>query len=255
MKIVAIGGSPKKGNTFSVLNLIKENYPDIDFKILMLNDINFEWCRGCYTCIRVGAEFCPLKDDRDMIAKEMLDADGVIFASPVYTNHATAVMKNFFERFGYETHRPRFYGKYAMVIAVCAMFGSKETKEYMEGIVGSFGFNVTSSLELGIAANTEQEKKYVREETTKAFDKFITSIKNGESFKPEMGDLVRFNLFKILSELKPDYYEADYQYYKDKTEYPLDVSSVKKKLARKVAVKMVKEFMEIRAPDLAPKIS
>ena len=41
MKIVAICGSPRKGNTYSVLDNIKESFPDIDFKILMLKDLNF----------------------------------------------------------------------------------------------------------------------------------------------------------------------------------------------------------------------
>ena len=40
MKILAICGSPKKGNTYSALNFIKEKYPDIDFKIMMLKDVN-----------------------------------------------------------------------------------------------------------------------------------------------------------------------------------------------------------------------
>ena len=255
LKILAICASPKKGNTYSVLNLIKNNNPDIDIKILMLKDINFEWCKGCYMCIREGAQVCPLNDDRDMIVTEILESDGVIFASPVYTNHATALMKNFMERFGYETHRPRFYGKYAMIIAVCAMFGAKETRKFMEGIIGSYGFNVVSSLELGIAAQTEEEKNYIHAETTKAFDKFIEGIKNAEKFKPTIEDLVRFYLFKTLSRLKPDYYKADYQYYKDKSEYPLEVSSVKKKMAKKLAVKMVKDYMAIRAPELVPEIN
>ena len=49
MKILAICGSPRKGNTFSVLSSIKENYSDIDFKILQLPKMNFEFCTGCYT--------------------------------------------------------------------------------------------------------------------------------------------------------------------------------------------------------------
>ena len=48
MKILAICGSPKKGNTYSALNDIKENYPDVDFKILLLKDVNLGWCKGCY---------------------------------------------------------------------------------------------------------------------------------------------------------------------------------------------------------------
>ena len=108
MKILAICGSPHRGNCYSVLNTIKEDYPNIDYKLLMLSEVNLEQCRGCYVCVLRGEENCPRKDDRDMIIKEILDADGIVFASPVYVNHATALMKNFMERLGYEGHRPRF---------------------------------------------------------------------------------------------------------------------------------------------------
>lgn len=32
MKIVAICGSPRKGNTYKVLDTIIENFPEVDFK-------------------------------------------------------------------------------------------------------------------------------------------------------------------------------------------------------------------------------
>ena len=101
MKILAICGSPRRGNCYSVLDSIKENYPTIDFKLLMLNEVNLEQCRGCYVCFLLGEENCPLKDDRDMIIKEILDADGIVFASPVYNNHITALMKHFMDRLGF----------------------------------------------------------------------------------------------------------------------------------------------------------
>ena len=148
MKILAICGSPHKGNTYSVLNTIKEDYPDIDYKILMLKELIWERCLGCYSCIALGAENCPLKDNRDMIVEEMLAVDGIIFASPVNVNNVTALMKEFMGRIGYETHRPRFFDKYAMVMAVCGGFGAKETNEHMSGIFSTFGLNVVSSLEL-----------------------------------------------------------------------------------------------------------
>jgi len=49
MKILAICGSPRIGNTYSALNTIKESFSDIDIEILMLKDLKFELCRGCYT--------------------------------------------------------------------------------------------------------------------------------------------------------------------------------------------------------------
>ena len=223
MKILAICGSPHKGNTYSVLNTIKEDYPAIDFKLLMLNELNLEQCRGCYVCVLRGAENCPLKDDRDMIIQEMLDADGILFASSVHVNNITALMKNFIGRLGYEAHRPRFYDKYAMVMAVCGMFGAKEANTYMYQIFTSFGFNVVSSLELQVATKSEKEKKYNHEKTVKAFDTFITGIKERRRNQPTLGQIKRFYLFKMISEYNKEYFVADYQYYEDKTDIPCDI--------------------------------
>ena len=248
MRILAIGASPKKGNCYSVLSSIGEDYPDIDYKLLMLKDLNLQPCRGCYVCVLRGAEKCPQIDDRDMIVEEILAADGVIFASPVYVNHATALMKTLMERLGYEAHRPRFDGKYAMVIAVCSMFGASETNEFMSGIFTSFGFNVVSSLELQMATKSEKEQALNRRKTVEALDTFFTSIKEGRGYAPPLDQMVRFNIFKQVSALQPDHFRADYQYYKDKTEYPYGgrMAILKKALAKRVATKMVTEFLSER---------
>ncbi|MBT8181309.1 MAG: NAD(P)H-dependent oxidoreductase, partial [Eudoraea sp.] len=78
LKIVAICGSPHKGNTYNILKLLKQSNSEIDFKILMLSELNLMDCLGCYSCINIGEENCPLKDDRDMIIEEMKAADGTI---------------------------------------------------------------------------------------------------------------------------------------------------------------------------------
>jgi len=248
MKILAICGSPHRGNTYSVLNTIKEDYPNIDYKLLMLNEVNLEQCLGCYTCVLQGEENCPLKDDRDMIIKEILDADGIVFASSVHVNNITALMKNFISRTGYEGHRPRFYDKYAMVMAVCAMFGAEEANKYMNDIFTSYGFNVVSSLELQVATKTEKENTYNHEKTTKAFNTFITRIKKGQRNTITMGQMVRFNLFKLISEYNKERFKADYQYYKDKTNIPYDgkINFFKKMFAKLKAMKMLRDFMANR---------
>jgi multimeric flavodoxin WrbA len=243
MKILAIGGSPKKGNTYSVLNEIKESYPDIDFNLLMLKDVNLEYCKGCYTCVRFGEDKCPLKDDRDMIIKEILDSDGVIFASPVYVNSATSLMKNFIERLGYEGHRPRFYDKFAMLIAVCGMFGARETNKFMDDIFTSFGFSVVASLELSVATKSEKEKTYNHEKIIEAFNKFITKIEKGEITKPTLGQVTRFYLFKSLSNMIPDYFKADNEYYREKSRFPFEIDADMRKQAKRDAKKAINEFV------------
>jgi multimeric flavodoxin WrbA len=248
MKILAICGSPRRGNSYSVLSSITENHPDIDYRLLMLNEVNLGQCRGCYVCVLHGEEKCPLKDDRDMIIKEMLDADGVVFASPVYVNHITSLMKNFLDRVGFFAHRPRFHGKYAMVMAVCGGFGAKEANEYMNGIFSVFGFNVVSSLELKTGSASEERKRHNHEKAIKAFDTFVSGIKEGQGNTPTptLTQVIYFNVFKAVSEMTKEVGEADYQFYKDKTDFIYDtkINFFKKMLAKRIAGKVIKKMDE-----------
>ena len=40
MKIVAIYGSPHKGSCYSVLSTIADNHPEVDYKLIMLGELN-----------------------------------------------------------------------------------------------------------------------------------------------------------------------------------------------------------------------
>ena len=44
MKILAICGSPRNGGTFKVLSAMREEFPDIDYEILMLKDMELMIC-------------------------------------------------------------------------------------------------------------------------------------------------------------------------------------------------------------------
>lgn len=138
MKILAICGSPRKGNTFSVLIQLEKTF-------LIL----------CYSCINRGPDTCPLKDDRDVILKKTEEADGVIFATPTNTRHITALMKKFMDKLGYIAHRPYFFDKYALFVSTCKGFGADLANEYMSSNIGQYGFNVVSSLDLYISTKSE----------------------------------------------------------------------------------------------------
>ncbi len=74
MKIVAIIGSPHKGNTLKITQQVEENMKnlgDVKFDYLFLKDIDLKQCTGCFNCLRNGKEFCPLKDDRDRILEQL----------------------------------------------------------------------------------------------------------------------------------------------------------------------------------------
>ena len=246
MKILAICGSPRKGNTYSVLASIKETYPDIDFKVLQLSELNFELCKGCYACIKRGEDKCPIKDDRDMIINEILDNDGLILASPVYSHMVSATMKNFFDRFGFYAHRPHFFDKYAMSIVTCSGYGAEEAIKYMNKMLLVFGFNLVSALELHFRPGKMPEKNKIQnqEKTIKAFDKFIARIEKGGRDNPPLNMLVPFNIFKYVSKIDKETMQADYEYYKDKTDYYYEtkIPFVKKMITKRVVKKIINSF-------------
>ena len=56
LKILAICGSPRKGNTYKVLKSIKATYPNIDITIMRLSKMNLKPCKGNYKCVHDGEE-------------------------------------------------------------------------------------------------------------------------------------------------------------------------------------------------------
>ena len=243
MKIVAICGSPRKGNTYKVLETIEENFPLIDFKILMLNELNFEMCKGCYSCVMKGEEKCPLKDDRDMLINEMTKSNGVIFASPVYSHMVSALMKNFFDRFGYLAHRPQFFEKFAMSFTTGAGYGAEHAIQYMDKMAKVFGFEVVPPLDLNIRPGKQSEEAVQnnKSKAIEAFKVFLSRIEKGVRTKPTMNLLVPFHIFKLVSELDSKSFKADYEYYKDKKEYYYDtkISPLRSFIAKRVARKEI----------------
>lgn len=85
MKILILNGSSrKKGNTRTALKQLEKgidlNKNSVEF--LDITDFKIAGCLGCDGCKRTGV--CVIKDDAIDIVEKILDADMVIFGSPVY---------------------------------------------------------------------------------------------------------------------------------------------------------------------------
>ena len=245
LKILAICGSPRQGNTYEILHMLKHEYPEIDFRILMLSEMDLKDCIGCYSCINNGEASCPLEDDRDRIIEAMKDADGTIFASPTYARAISALMKRFVERTSFLAHRPEFFGKYAMALATCAGFGADLTCTYLLENFTQCGFEFVPSVELMVSKKSENEFQQNRAKAMKGFDKLIHAIRSHKEKEPSFTQLVYFNIFKSISELNQLKGWADYEFYRDKKDfyYEIPIPAYKNKLAKWVASREVKKMM------------
>lgn len=151
MKLLLINGSPKRNSTtFQIVKKVVEEMKAIDSLIeseeIYLCDADLAMCKGCYQCLSLGENRCPLKDDRELLEQKLTEADAVIFSSPVYVANVSALFKNFVDRFAYLCHRPRFHGKKAMVVCSAGSDGAGIVNILLTIAVETWGFDVVQKL-------------------------------------------------------------------------------------------------------------
>ena len=105
MKVVAFNGSARKdGNTAILVNTVfKElNKAGIKTELVQLAGKKIRGCIACMKCFENQNKRCALKGDviNDCIEK-MLEADGIILASPTYFTDVSAEMKALIDRAGF----------------------------------------------------------------------------------------------------------------------------------------------------------
>lgn len=102
MKIIGLNGSPrKKGNTAQLMDEVLQHAESkgAQIKRYDLNQLEMKGCQGCFSCKAPDkAGSCALKDDMSDILEEVLSADAVVLASPIYMWQVSAQAKIFTDR-------------------------------------------------------------------------------------------------------------------------------------------------------------
>lgn len=102
MKVIGINGSARKnGNTSILIQAVFEELEKqgIETELIQLFDKEIKSCKGCFAC--KGNKKCIIKnDDFNECFHKMIEADGIILGSPVYSADISSKMKAFIERSG-----------------------------------------------------------------------------------------------------------------------------------------------------------
>ena len=225
MKILAIISSPRKKHTYNAIKTIEEIHKqryDCEYEYLFLNKIDFQNCRGCHLCLTKGEEFCPLKDDRDMIIEKIESADGVILASPNHTMNVNWRMKNFIDRYSYLMHRPRyFYQRFMILITSGSYRGIKEATNSLAHMAS--GGKVISKIGVMNSPDMNDKKREKQaKKLQKAAKKFADKMNEPFKYKPSFGHLAWFSAFKALYSKEIEGSSADYAFYNTK-EFFVDI--------------------------------
>lgn len=102
MKVIGINGSARKdGNTAIIIGKVFDelNKEGIETELIQFADYEIQPCRGCFACKGRG-NYMFNNDSFAEIFSRMIEADGIIFGSPVYSADVSAKMKAFLERAG-----------------------------------------------------------------------------------------------------------------------------------------------------------
>ena len=98
-KVFVISSSPRKGgNSDTLADAFVRGAQEAgnDVEKVTLHDKTIGFCRGCLAC--QSTHRCVIHDDADMIARKMLTADVLVFATPIYYYGMCGQMKTMLDR-------------------------------------------------------------------------------------------------------------------------------------------------------------
>ncbi len=99
MRVLGIAGSPRRGgNTDLLLAEVMKGAESkgAEVKTIILNNLKITPCQHCDACFEKGK--CRIKDDMQMVHKELERADRIVLASPIQFMGVTAQTKAMIDR-------------------------------------------------------------------------------------------------------------------------------------------------------------
>jgi multimeric flavodoxin WrbA len=176
MKVIAFNGSARKdGNTAILINQVFSELEkqDIETEMIQLSGQKIKGCIACYKCFENKDQRCSVKNDivNDCIEK-MLQADGIILASPTYFADVSAELKALIDRAGLvaKANGDMFRRKVGAAIVAVRRGGSVHAFDSMNHfflisqmiIPGSSYWNMGFGLEIGDVENDEEGLQTMR---------------------------------------------------------------------------------------------
>lgn len=170
MKVIAFNGSARKdGNTAILINQVFSELEkqDIETEMIQFSGQKIRGCIACYKCFENKDQRCNVKDDlvNDCIEK-MLEADGIILASPTYFADVSSELKALIDRAGLvaKANGDMFKRKAGAAIVAVRRGGSIHAFDSMNHfflisqmiIPGSSYWNMGFGLEKGDAEKDEE---------------------------------------------------------------------------------------------------
>ncbi len=227
MKILVLMGSYRRnGNTDQITGLIKTHLQQeaeqrgtpLEIETVYLGQQDLRFCRGCRICYERGEENCPNRDDLLSIKAKILAAEGVIFASPVYVDDVSGIMKTFIDRLCHVCHRPEFTGKVAYLVATTGSSRSGKTLDTMKMAARTWGMYVAGQSGYKMGALMKKQETRGRFDLRASWDarRLFAAIERRSFRKPGFYSLMVFKIQQMSWRAKGVPGTLDYTYWQQR---------------------------------------
>lgn len=161
MKILVLNGSPRlNGNTIHMVNGFKAGAEDAGHSVQIENvaRMNIRGCMACEYCHTKEKGVCVQKDDMQKVYQEILSADMLVFASPIYYFTLSAQLQSAIHR-TYAIDIPENIKKTALIMSSGSayVYGSA-IAQYYQSIVEYWKVENTGIFTSNGDANQSKEK-------------------------------------------------------------------------------------------------
>jgi multimeric flavodoxin WrbA len=215
MKILLISSSPHKeqSRTFALAKEVLEGLEGAgtETEVIQLADCHVCFCLHCEACHKKILN-CSVVDSVRAILEKILEADGIIIASPNYINQVTGLMKTLMDRSAHFIHCKRLMGKYVAGVVSSGSGQNKEVLDYIKFYAHTCGAQYTGSASCGMALGPN-----IIEEAQKLGKKLIEDIREKRVY-PDQTKLIEEGRahFKEIIKLRKNDWEQEYQYWQEK---------------------------------------
>ena len=213
MKILAIHGSPHttRSTTRKLAGFVLEGAAEAGSETEMLDlcDLRVTPCTACDACSLNGV--CVNDDDVPSIIERMKEADGIVFASPVYIDNVSGQMKIFFDRLADAIHYQLLAGKYGGSVASTHTSGGDEVVAYQNHVLNYLGVIAVGGLSVATGGNIDTVD--AAEVSARALGKKLANaIRNG-FFDPKQEEEIAGNreFFKDIVVENRDFRTEEYE--------------------------------------------
>lgn len=201
-KILALIGSPDnaKSNTATMTRDFLESVttisPDVEWELISLGENRVDFCHGCWACMRTGQ--CIRRDDSlAELRQKVLEADLLIFGTPVYEQHISAQMKAFFDRTFMWIHLVGLLGKPALTAITTGGDGLRSTQRYLSGVISMMGCIVVGHVRgIGQQPGCFPDRAHCKSKFLPLAGKVAAILEGRRRIRPRLFNIICFEIMK-----------------------------------------------------------